>query len=76
MVVNATKKPERILTPSQNALFERLVTGGSTGGSVVIENVTVSGTFDFSSKSARRQAAQELVVEIKEALRNFDRERR
>ena len=41
----------------------------------MIENITVSGTFDFSSRSARRQAARELVVEIKEALRDFDRGR-
>ncbi|MEU2712950.1 hypothetical protein [Streptomyces sp. NPDC007205] len=40
MVVNATRRPERILTPQQNELFERLVNSGrDTGGSVVIEAV-------------------------------------
>ncbi|WP_189984624.1 hypothetical protein, partial [Streptomyces capoamus] len=76
MAVNATRRPERILDAQQTAMFEQLVSGSRTGGgSVTIENITVSGTFDFSSRSARRQAAQELVVEMKEALRNYDRER-
>ncbi|MFI2761405.1 hypothetical protein ACH5A3_21425 [Streptomyces echinatus] len=76
MVVNQTRKPERILTPSQNALFEQLVSGGRAGGgSVTIENITVSGTFDFSSPNARRAAANALVKDMKEALRRFDRER-
>lgn len=76
MAVNATGRPERILDPQQTAMFERLVSGGAgAGGSVTIENITVSGTFDFSSKAARKQAANELVVEIKEALRLYDRGR-
>ncbi|MCX5522194.1 hypothetical protein OG342_04835 [Streptomyces bobili] len=76
MAVNATGKPERILTPEQNAIFEQLVAGVGAGGSVTIENVTVSGTFDFSSPADRRAAAQALVAEMKEALRKFDKERR
>jgi phage-related protein len=75
MAVNKTGRPERVLTPEQNAIFERLVAGAGGGGSVTIENITVSGTFDFSSKAARKQAANELVAEMKEALRNFDRSR-
>jgi hypothetical protein len=76
MAVNATRRPERILDPQQTAMFEQLVSGSrGGGGSVTIENITVSGTFDFSSRSARRQAAQELVAEMKEALRTYDRER-
>lgn len=77
MVVNETRRPERILTPQQNALFEQLVTSGAAGagGGVTIENITVSGTFDFSTPSARRAAAQALVAEMKEALRNYDRSR-
>lgn len=75
MALNATRRPERILDPQQTAMFERLVSGAGGASSVTIENITVSGTFDFSSRSARKQAAQELVVEIKEALRNYDRGR-
>ncbi|MFM9635983.1 hypothetical protein [Streptomyces turgidiscabies] len=75
MAVNKTGRPERVLTPEQNAVFERLVGGVGAGGSVTIENITVSGTFDFSSKAARKQAANELVAEIKEALRLYDRGR-
>ncbi|MDX2697022.1 hypothetical protein [Streptomyces ipomoeae] len=72
MAINKTGKPERILDPQQTAMFEQLV---RSGGGVTIENITVSGTFDFSSKAARKQAANELVAEMKEALRNFDRRR-
>ena len=74
MAINRTGRPERILDPQQTAMFEQLVSSRG-GGSVTIENITVSGTFDFSSKSARKAAAQELVVEIKEALRQYDRGR-
>ena len=75
MAINRTGRPERILDPQQTAMFEHLVSNSGGASSITIENITVSGTFDFSSKSARKQAAQELVVEIKEALRNYDRER-
>jgi len=75
MAVNATRRPERILDPQQTAMFERLVSGSGGASSITIENITVSGTFDFSSRSARREAAKELVVEIKEALRDYDRGR-
>jgi phage-related protein len=74
MAVNATRRPERVLTPEQNAVFERLVHGGAAG-SVTIDNITVSGTFDFSSPADRRAAANALVAEMKEALRRYDRGR-
>jgi hypothetical protein len=75
MAVNKTGRPERVLTPEQNAVFERLVAGAGAGGSVTIENITVSGTFDFSSPADRRKAANALVAEMKEALRKYDRSR-
>ena len=75
MAVNATRRPERILTPQQNTAFEQLANGAQAGGSITIENITVSGTFDFSTPNARRNAANALVKEMKEALRRFDRER-
>ncbi|MEU6597847.1 hypothetical protein [Streptomyces flaveolus] len=75
MAVNATRRPERILDAQQTAMFERLVNGGSGGGSITIENITISGTFDFASPAARRAAANALVKDMKEALRKFDRER-
>ncbi|MER5715712.1 hypothetical protein [Streptomyces sp. NPDC002132] len=76
LAVNKTGRPERILDPQQTALFEQLVTSGAAaGGGVTIENITVSGTFDFSTPSARRAAATALVAEMKEALRQYDRSR-
>ncbi|WP_030168924.1 hypothetical protein [Streptomyces sp. NRRL S-813] len=75
MAVNATRRPERVLDAQQTAMFEQLVSGSHGGGSITIENITVSGTFDFSSPTARRAAANALVAEMKEALRKFDRER-
>lgn len=75
MAINKTGRPERVLTPEQNATFERLVAGVGAGGGITIENITVSGTFDFTSSASRKQAAKELVREMKEAIRQFDRER-
>jgi phage-related protein len=76
MAVNATKRPERVLTPEQNAVFEQLVKGaGAGGGSITIENITVSGTFDFSSPASRKAAANAMVTEMKEALRRYDNAR-
>jgi phage-related protein len=75
MAVNATGRPERILDPQQTALFEQLVSSGGAAGGVTIENITVSGTFDFSTPAARRAAANALVDEMKEAIRKSDRGR-
>ncbi|MET8826104.1 hypothetical protein ABZX40_13610 [Streptomyces sp. NPDC004610] len=75
MAINATGRPERVLTPEQNAVFEQLVSGIGAGGSVTIENITVSGSFDFSSPADRRAAAQALVAEMKEAIRLYDKAR-
>jgi phage-related protein len=75
MAVNRTKRPERVLDAQQTAMFEQLVSGSRGARSIVIENITVSGTFDFSSPNARRAAANALVKDMKEALRKFDRER-
>ena len=51
----------------------RPLTGGAS--SVTIENITISGTFDFATPAARREAANALVVEMKEAIRKSDRSR-
>ena len=75
MAVNATGRPERILDPQQTAMFEQLVNGVGSGGSVTIENISISGTFDFSSPADRRAAAQALVAEMKEAIRLYDKAR-
>jgi phage-related protein len=75
MAVNATGRPERILDPQQTALFERLVSSGGAAGGVTIENITVSGTFDFSTPAEQRRAARQLVAAMKEELRQFDRGR-
>jgi phage-related protein len=76
MAVNATRRPERILDARQTALFEQLVSGSRGGGSITIENISVSGTFDFSSPAERRRVAMSLADEIKEALRKLDNSRR
>lgn len=75
MAINKTGRPERILDPQQTALFEQLVAGAGAGGSVTIENITVSGTFDFSSPADRRAAAYALVDEMNEALRKRNKSR-
>ncbi|MBE1597222.1 hypothetical protein [Streptomyces stelliscabiei] len=75
MAINATRRPERILDPQQTALFEQLVAGGGAAGGVTIENITVAGTFDFSTPASRRAAANALVDEMKEAIRKSDRSR-
>ena len=75
MAVNKTGRPERVLTPEQNAVFEQLVKGAGGGSSVTIENITISGTFDFSTPAARREAANALVAEMKEAIRLYDKAR-
>ncbi|MDX3575988.1 hypothetical protein [Streptomyces sp. FL07-04A] len=75
MAVNATRRPERILDPQQTTLFEQLVNGGGAAGGVTIENITISGSFDFSTPAARRAAANALVDEMKEAIRKSDRSR-
>lgn len=74
MAVNKTGRPERVLSASQTDTFEQLI-NGSGARSITIENITVSGTFDFSSPAARKAAANALVKDMKEALRKFDRER-
>jgi phage-related protein len=77
MVVKNTRKPERVLDPQQTALFEQLVNGGARGASsITIENITVSGTFDFSDAASRKTAATALADDIKEALRKLDNSRR
>lgn len=73
LAINKTGKPEAVLTAEEHAAFQRLASSG--GGSVTIENITVSGTFDFSSPADRRRAATALVAEMKEALRLYDRGR-
>ena len=75
MAINKTGRPERILDPQQTALFEQLVSGAGGGGSVTIENITISGRFDFSSPADRRAAAYALVDEMNEALRKRNKSR-
>ncbi|MFD1274853.1 hypothetical protein ACFQ51_34775 [Streptomyces kaempferi] len=76
MAVNATLLPERILDPQQTAMFEALVSNGGGASSVTIENITVSGTFDFSSPAERKRVAVALADDVKEALRKLDNSRR
>ncbi|TXJ73309.1 hypothetical protein E2C11_29605, partial [Streptomyces lavendulae] len=77
MAVNATRRPERVLDAQQTAMFEQLVNGTTHtgGGSIVIETINISGSFDFSKPAAAKQAARQLRVAMKEELRNYDRAR-
>jgi phage-related protein len=68
MAVNKTGRPERVLSAEHTAALDALL-GGSGGGGVTIEAINVSGTFDFSSPADRRRAANELVDEMREAIR-------
>jgi phage-related protein len=74
MSVNATGRPERVLSADHTARLDAMLASSSAGG-VTIENITVSGTFDFSSPASRRAAANALVKEMKEAIRLSDRSR-
>jgi SLT domain-containing protein len=74
MAVNRTGRPERVLNADHTAKLDALLTN-SGGAGVTIQAVNISGTFDFSSPADRRRAANELVEEMKEALRNLDNSR-
>lgn len=74
MAVNKTGRPERILDPHHTAALDAMLAGGGSGG-ITIEAININGTFDFSTPAARRQAANELVDEMNEALRTKNRSR-
>lgn len=74
LAINKTRKPEAVLTAEEHAAFRSIVSSLGRGG-VVIEAIHVHGSFDFSSPSAQKRAAQQLGAAIKEELRNFDRRR-
>ena len=72
--INTGRRPERILDASHTAKLDALLDrAASGGGGVTIENVTVSGSFEFSTPEGQKRAAKQLVVEMKEALRQYDR---
>jgi hypothetical protein len=78
MVVNATRKPERVLTPQQNATFERLVQqGGGSAGAVTIEHfeVNVNGNMDLTNSQAMKRLANAMPGYMNEALRKWNKER-
>jgi len=72
MAVNNTGKPEAVLTADERAKFQQLVRGG---GGITIQEINISGTFDFASPASRRAAANALVAEMKEAIRLYDKAR-
>lgn len=74
MAVNRTGRPERVLNADHTAKLDALLSN-SGGGGITIQAVNVNGTFDFSSPGDRRRAANALVEEMKEALRNLDNSR-
>ena len=72
MAVNATGRPERVLSADQTSQFEALLSGGA---GVTIQAVNINGTFDFSSPASRKAAANAMVAEMKEAIRLYDKAR-
>ena len=71
---NGTKRPERVLDASHTAKLDAILDRAAAGGGVTIENISITGTFDFSTPDGQKRAAKQLVVEMKEALRLYDRE--
>lgn len=74
MAVNASGRPERILDPQQTALFEQLVSNARSNGDSVAVNVTVK-SLTMPSPSETRRFAKDIGPYIKEALRQYDKER-
>ncbi|WP_329308330.1 hypothetical protein [Streptomyces microflavus] len=72
LVDNQTGKPEAVLTPAERAAFEDIVRNGA---GITIGNINVNGTFDLSSPTSRKAAAEAMVSEMNEALRNWNRGR-
>lgn len=75
MSVNATGRPERVLSADHTAKLDAMLASSSAGGPITIQAINISGTFDFSSPASRRAAANALVKEMKEAIRLSDRSR-
>ena len=76
MVVNQTRKPERILDPRQTELFEQLVTQATTNerGGVTIEEINFTvHSLSMPSLRERRDFANGMVREINEALRKYNK---
>jgi hypothetical protein len=71
MAVNRTGRPERVLNADHTAKLDALLANGG-GGGVTIEQLTISGTFDFTTPAARKQAARELVREMNDALITYN----
>ncbi|WP_405580683.1 hypothetical protein [Streptomyces sp. NBC_01092] len=74
LAVNDTGRPERILDARQTAMFEELVRGGARGITVTFGDIVIRDA-SLSSPADRRKVANQLVGEMKEALRQFDRGR-
>ncbi|WP_019072397.1 hypothetical protein [Streptomyces hokutonensis] len=72
LAVNRTGKPEAVLTAAEREAFQSML---RNGGSITIENITVSGTFDFSTPAGQKLAARQLAAAMKEEIRKSDRSR-
>ncbi|MEU1309511.1 transglycosylase SLT domain-containing protein [Streptomyces cinnamoneus] len=75
LAVNSSGRPEAVLTADETAKFQAIVNGLGTGMTIQTLTVNIEGTFDLSSPAERKRAAEAMVVEIKDALRNYDRGR-
>lgn len=72
MAVNRTGRPERVLNADHTAKLDTLLANGA-GGSITIEAINISGTFDFSSAASRKAAATALVREMNNALLDYNK---
>lgn len=75
LAINKTRKPEAVLTAEEHAAFRSIVSSLGGGGGITIEAIHINGTFDFSKPADQKRAAGQLVVAMKEALRDYDRGR-
>jgi phage-related protein len=74
MAVNKTGKPEAVLTAEEHEAFRSLVRSGGSM-TVTFGDIVVHGA-NLTSPSDRKRVVSTLISDIKEGLRQFDRERR
>ncbi|MFF4248626.1 hypothetical protein ACFYY2_29735 [Streptomyces sp. NPDC001822] len=77
VVDNETGRPERVLDATRTARLDAILDSAAGGGTTTIHNlnVSVAGSFDFSSPADQKRAAEQLAEKMNEELRNLNRSR-